>query len=154
MWRNNETVRVSLGRGFLTPPPKWRSPASDKNQRWPTHAQSAKADLFHAIHKVPSGDSPYVRAKHVQVSAFSTLFLFLDSALAFNSVFSDKFLVLSLNLSSISCYLFMKILWAIVQMSFFCYIWPGIKCLTRINVYFEGSFTFLTFRNVLISVFY
>jgi hypothetical protein len=24
-------------------------------------------DLFHVIHKVPAGDSPYVRAKHVQV---------------------------------------------------------------------------------------
>ncbi|CAN4098875.1 unnamed protein product [Withania somnifera] len=53
--------------GFSTPPPKWKSPASDKNQRWPTHAQSAKADLFHVIHKVPAGNSPYVRAKHVQL---------------------------------------------------------------------------------------
>ncbi|CAN4100925.1 unnamed protein product [Withania somnifera] len=52
---------------FLTPPPKWRSPASDKKQRGTTHAQSAKADFFHVIHKVPAGDSPYVRAKHVQL---------------------------------------------------------------------------------------
>ncbi|MCD7455170.1 hypothetical protein HAX54_027246 [Datura stramonium] len=67
MWRNNESDNMSPALGFLTPPPKWRSPASDKNQRWPTHAQSAKADLFHVIHKVPAGDSPYVRAKHVQL---------------------------------------------------------------------------------------
>lgn len=26
-----------------------------------------KKDLFHVIHKVPAGDSPYVRAKHLQV---------------------------------------------------------------------------------------
>ncbi|XP_060174540.1 protein POLLENLESS 3-like [Lycium barbarum] len=62
MWKNND--KGSPARGFLTPPPKWRSPATE---RWPTCAQSAKADLFHVIHKVPSGDSPYVRAKHVQL---------------------------------------------------------------------------------------
>ncbi|XP_004242080.1 uncharacterized protein [Solanum lycopersicum] len=67
MWRNNERVYMTPARGFLTPPPKWRSPATEKDQKWPTHAQSAKADLFHVIHKVPSGDSPYVRAKHVQL---------------------------------------------------------------------------------------
>jgi hypothetical protein len=26
-----------------------------------------KKDLFHVVHKVPAGDSPYVRAKHLQV---------------------------------------------------------------------------------------
>ncbi|KAK4376003.1 hypothetical protein RND71_006680 [Anisodus tanguticus] len=68
MWKNNESdYHMSPARGFLTPPPKWRSPASDKNQRWPSHAQSAKAHFFHVIHKVPSGDSSYVRAKHVQL---------------------------------------------------------------------------------------
>jgi len=29
-----------------------------------------KKDLFHVVHKVPAGDSPYVRAKHLQVSIF------------------------------------------------------------------------------------
>ncbi|KAJ8560310.1 hypothetical protein K7X08_004368 [Anisodus acutangulus] len=68
MWKNNESNHyMSPARGFLTPPPKWRSPASERNQRWPTHAQSAKPDLFHVIHKVPAGDSHYVRAKHVQL---------------------------------------------------------------------------------------
>jgi hypothetical protein len=28
-----------------------------------------KKDLFHVVHKVPAGDSPYVRAKHLQVDA-------------------------------------------------------------------------------------
>jgi hypothetical protein len=27
-----------------------------------------KKDLFHVVHKVPAGDSPYVRAKHLQVT--------------------------------------------------------------------------------------
>ncbi|KAF7150546.1 hypothetical protein RHSIM_Rhsim02G0163700 [Rhododendron simsii] len=57
-------------RGFSTPPPqgKWRrwspparQPLSEKKP------QAAKTDLFHIIHKVPAGDSPYVRAKHVQL---------------------------------------------------------------------------------------
>lgn len=34
-----------------------------------------RRDLFHVIHKVPAGDSPYVRAKHVQVR-LSLLFFF------------------------------------------------------------------------------
>lgn len=71
MWGNKD---MSPARGFLTPPPKWGSPVLEKNQRWPSYAQSAKADLFHVIHKVPAGDSPYVRAKHVQVSAFFFFF--------------------------------------------------------------------------------
>lgn len=27
----------------------------------------ARADSFHVVHKVPVGDTPYVKAKHVQV---------------------------------------------------------------------------------------
>ncbi|KAM1349867.1 hypothetical protein PS2_003871 [Malus domestica] len=37
---------------------------------WKTNSCSAKGkkdDLYHVIHKVPSGDSPYVRAKHAQL---------------------------------------------------------------------------------------
>lgn len=36
---------------------------------------------FHVIHKVPSGDGPYVRAKHAQVCCFhlSNLSFYLDS---------------------------------------------------------------------------
>lgn len=54
-------------RGFLTPPPTWktnrRSPAMPRSEM----KAQPRGDLFHIIHKIPSGDSPYVRAKHVQV---------------------------------------------------------------------------------------
>lgn len=42
-----------------------------------------KKDLFHVVHKVPAGDSPYVVAKHLQVTVLPALlanypcFLFL-----------------------------------------------------------------------------
>ncbi|GAA0171098.1 hypothetical protein LIER_25213 [Lithospermum erythrorhizon] len=52
-------------RGFVTPPAKWRQnreiPAMPISERRP------KNDSFHIIHKVPSGHSPYVKAKHVQL---------------------------------------------------------------------------------------
>ena len=32
---------------------------------------SSKDELFHVIHKVPPGDTPYVRAKYAQVISFS-----------------------------------------------------------------------------------
>lgn len=32
-----------------------------------TPVNNNKGDIFHVIHKVPSGDSPYVRAKHIQL---------------------------------------------------------------------------------------
>lgn len=32
-----------------------------------------KDELYHVIHKVPSGDTPYVRAKHAQVCSSSSL---------------------------------------------------------------------------------
>lgn len=32
-----------------------------------TTPQQLRGDVFHIIHKIPSGDSPYVRAKHVQL---------------------------------------------------------------------------------------
>lgn len=32
-----------------------------------TATKGKKDDLYHVIHKVPSGDTPYVRAKHAQV---------------------------------------------------------------------------------------
>ncbi|GFP95948.1 protein pollenless 3 [Phtheirospermum japonicum] len=62
----------SQPRGFLTPPPTWRtrrcSPAMPASEKKPMNSSpQSKTDLFHVIHKVPSGDSPYVRAKHVQL---------------------------------------------------------------------------------------
>ncbi|KAL1555745.1 protein POLLENLESS 3-like [Salvia divinorum] len=52
-------------RGFLTPPPMWKN-----SQRWlamPRSDPQPKGHLFHVVHKIPAGDSPYVRAKHVQL---------------------------------------------------------------------------------------
>ncbi|XP_021888497.1 protein POLLENLESS 3-like [Carica papaya] len=68
MWAND---RKPLGRGFSTPQPTWNSrprdslvmPMSERKSSSPVH----KGDLFHVVHKVPAGDSPYVRAKHVQL---------------------------------------------------------------------------------------
>ncbi|RWW65176.1 hypothetical protein BHE74_00027522 [Ensete ventricosum] len=34
---------------------------------WKRRGGGEKKDLFHVIHKVPPGDSPYVRAKHLQL---------------------------------------------------------------------------------------
>ncbi|KAL0305412.1 UNVERIFIED_CONTAM: putative 3-hydroxyisobutyrate dehydrogenase, mitochondrial [Sesamum radiatum] len=57
-------------RGFLTPPPTWKTrrcpPVMPASEKKPRRSPQSRADLFHIIHKVPSGDSPYVRAKHVQ----------------------------------------------------------------------------------------
>jgi hypothetical protein len=33
----------------------------------PVQKVATRADSFHVLHKVPTGDTPYVRAKHVQV---------------------------------------------------------------------------------------
>lgn len=40
-------------------------PMSERKER--VSSPSCKRDIFHVIHKVPAGDSPYVRAKHVQL---------------------------------------------------------------------------------------
>ncbi|KAK9267587.1 hypothetical protein L1049_010015 [Liquidambar formosana] len=73
MWSTDKNFPA---RGFSTPPATWKSkkpssyspmmmmPLSEQKQR---SSPSSKADLFHVIHKVPTGDSPYVRAKHVQL---------------------------------------------------------------------------------------
>ncbi|KAF4376936.1 hypothetical protein F8388_022652 [Cannabis sativa] len=72
MWNDNsECTIIPPYKGFLTPPP-----ASNFNPLYPSvtsmtecrrnHPQN-RVDSFHVIHKVPAGDSPYVRAKHVQL---------------------------------------------------------------------------------------
>ncbi|XP_073300088.1 protein POLLENLESS 3-like [Primulina huaijiensis] len=61
----------SQPRGFLTPPPTWKtrrsSPVLPGSEKKPRRSPQGKSDLFHVFHKVPSGDSPYGRAKHVQL---------------------------------------------------------------------------------------
>ncbi|KAJ6950910.1 hypothetical protein NC651_004551 [Populus alba x Populus x berolinensis] len=74
MWSNNNNDKNSPAKGFWTPPASWRSqhspavammPMSERKER--VSSPSCKRDIFHVIHKVPAGDSPYVRAKHVQL---------------------------------------------------------------------------------------
>ncbi|BAT87693.1 hypothetical protein LR48_Vigan09g180900 [Vigna angularis] len=68
--------RGSPARCFMTPPPQppspWktirsRSPSVPFSERKKSPSSLNKNDLFHIIHKVPSGDSPYVKAKQVQL---------------------------------------------------------------------------------------
>ncbi|KAL1560518.1 protein POLLENLESS 3-LIKE 1-like [Salvia divinorum] len=64
---HHSNVNSCQPRGFLTPPPTWKtdrgSPVMPRSEMKP----QPKGDLFHVVHKIPSGDSPYVRAKHVQL---------------------------------------------------------------------------------------
>ncbi|KAJ7969134.1 Protein SULFUR DEFICIENCY-INDUCED 1 [Quillaja saponaria] len=68
MWNMDKNFPA---RGFSTPPPSWKSrpsqsprmPMSERKRLSPV----SKGDLFHVIHKVPTGDSPYVKAKQVQL---------------------------------------------------------------------------------------
>ncbi|KAL7589684.1 hypothetical protein Lser_V15G40455 [Lactuca serriola] len=85
MWTNKDSAN-STPRGFpfSTPQPEKKRcyssnmyssppfpirqpplPASEK--KWTPPQPSNNNSLFHVIHKVPAGDSPYVRAKHVQL---------------------------------------------------------------------------------------
>lgn len=63
----------------MTPPPQppssWKPPHSQSpsvpfSERKKSPNSANKIDLFHIIHKVPAGDSPYVKAKQVQVTCF------------------------------------------------------------------------------------
>ncbi|KAK1418168.1 hypothetical protein QVD17_27307 [Tagetes erecta] len=67
MWSNKDSS--TRGFPFSTPQPeKKRSCSSYANRYRPTPLSEKKSNnLFHVIHKVPPGDSPYVRAKHVQL---------------------------------------------------------------------------------------
>ncbi|XP_038993287.1 protein POLLENLESS 3-like [Hibiscus syriacus] len=67
MWSSDKNLS---GRGFLTPqPPAWKKtqfttvlPLSERKRISPENNGD-----FHVIHKVPASDSPYGRAKHVQL---------------------------------------------------------------------------------------
>jgi len=48
-------------------------PMSERKER--VSHPNCKRDLFHVVHKVPAGDSPYVRAKHVQVLILNGFFV-------------------------------------------------------------------------------
>ncbi|GMH20815.1 hypothetical protein Nepgr_022657 [Nepenthes gracilis] len=51
---------------FWTPPPLWKSRPASSPVTWKSEKKPT-GDLFHVFHKVPAGDSPYVKAKHVQL---------------------------------------------------------------------------------------
>lgn len=73
MWSHNNNFPA---KGFSTPPPTWKSKASFSSATpvsEKTRSMANKDDLFHVVHKVPAGDSPYVRAKQVQVCEVSLI---------------------------------------------------------------------------------
>lgn len=69
MWRRED--RRAPGGGYWTPPATWNMkkrvytemPMSERKRT----CSNEKQEPFHMVHKVPSGDSPYGRAKHAQV---------------------------------------------------------------------------------------
>lgn len=56
----------------------------------PLGVSRTRSESFHVAHKVPVGDSPYVRAKNVQVSLFT--FIYLSLCISHNCIvlFYDK----------------------------------------------------------------
>ncbi|KAL4573092.1 hypothetical protein LXL04_019885 [Taraxacum kok-saghyz] len=80
MWTNKDSAN-STPRGFpfSTPQPEKKRtyssppypirqpPLPSSEKKWTPPQSSNTNSLFHVIHKVPAGDSPYVRAKHVQL---------------------------------------------------------------------------------------
>ncbi|KAG5395270.1 hypothetical protein BRARA_F03752 [Brassica rapa] len=69
MWRRED--RRAPGGGYWTPPATWNMkkrvytemPMSERKRT----CSNEKQEPFHMVHKVPSGDSPYGRAKHAQL---------------------------------------------------------------------------------------
>lgn len=57
------------------PPPAPNTAAESQSESSTLSGSDAlrQCDSFHVMHKVPQGDSPYVRAKHVQVQNLSPL---------------------------------------------------------------------------------
>lgn len=52
--------------------------SSWKKQNQPKNEEKDQKEMFHVIHKVPSGDGPYVRAKHAQVQFAPYLFILVS----------------------------------------------------------------------------
>lgn len=65
MWGNRENFPA---RGYFTPqPPKRAARPLVSPVLMSERKRASPPDLFHIIHKVPAGDSPYVKAKRVQL---------------------------------------------------------------------------------------
>ncbi|KAK9714452.1 hypothetical protein RND81_06G095300 [Saponaria officinalis] len=73
--RSNQNSEVNFPRnGFYTPPPISKSINSLASKSWMSEkklssrrSSPSNRDFFNVFHKVPHGDSPYVKAKHVQM---------------------------------------------------------------------------------------
>lgn len=74
---NHPRISLSLSLRRAPPPPLLLPPmaSSSKRRGGAGGGGAEKKDLFHVVHKVPAGDSPYVRAKHLQVIALVLLLL-------------------------------------------------------------------------------
>jgi hypothetical protein len=110
MWSHNNNDKNSPARGFWTPPASWRSqhspavammPMSERKER--VSSPSCKRDIFHVIHKVPAGDSPYVRAKHVQVITFNGSFVVWING--FYGVFEEVLVLAGFEFSFNPCFI-------------------------------------------------
>ncbi|KAJ0636716.1 hypothetical protein HanOQP8_Chr17g0665161 [Helianthus annuus] len=76
MWINKDpprgfpfsTPQPEKNRTYSSPPYAHRPrPPPVTEKKWTAALSNPSNHLFHIIHKVPAGDSPYVRAKHVQL---------------------------------------------------------------------------------------
>ncbi|KAJ4975715.1 hypothetical protein NE237_000821 [Protea cynaroides] len=65
----SNSVKKYPAKEFSTPPRTLKSALCSPIPPTENHRSSpnVRADSFHVIHKVPAGDSPYVKAKHVQL---------------------------------------------------------------------------------------
>ncbi|OVA08049.1 Tetratricopeptide repeat-containing domain [Macleaya cordata] len=61
MWRDSKKFPVTPQRTRSAPCSPMQTPSTEKK------IPPTRPDSFHSVHKVPTGDSPYVKAKHVQL---------------------------------------------------------------------------------------
>ncbi|XP_074272444.1 protein SULFUR DEFICIENCY-INDUCED 1 [Silene latifolia] len=66
--RTDQNSEKNLPRNeFYTPPPISKQRNSFTSKTWMSEKKPLYPDVYHVIHKVPHGNSPYVKAKHVQM---------------------------------------------------------------------------------------
>ncbi|KAL5716162.1 hypothetical protein ACHQM5_017890 [Ranunculus cassubicifolius] len=64
MWKDDNNPNLT---GFSTPQPSKSKNSWNTGPHTPIRTPKTPDPSFHVIHKVPNGDSPYVKAKHVQL---------------------------------------------------------------------------------------
>ncbi|KAL8135190.1 uncharacterized protein LOC141720854 [Apium graveolens] len=69
MWNKDKNYGGALRPGFSTPPARWNDPMKQVSTMLPRSERKPPSfdRSFHVIHKIPAFDSPYARAKHVQL---------------------------------------------------------------------------------------